>query len=275
MTRQRLRVVRRSSAIACPGVVSLVGAGPGDPDLLTWRAIQRLQAADVVLYDGLVPRPIVALAERAEQVSVARRAGPKSLTQGDVSKRMIDEAWRGRRVVRLKAGDPFVLGRGGEEIAALAQGRVPFEVVPGVSSALAAPALAGIPVTHRDVASGFLVVSGHAESAYVPMLERLAPDSVTVVVLMGGGERAGLRRALERAGWAPSTPAAIVTNASRPDQRVWIGTLAALDRREPVSHDEPGVIIVGRVVSLRATSPLEVPFVPEERSWQPLTIPRR
>jgi uroporphyrin-III C-methyltransferase / precorrin-2 dehydrogenase / sirohydrochlorin ferrochelatase len=131
----------------CPGFASLVGAGPGDPELLTYRAIRRLGDADLVLYDGLVPEAVVRLATRAEHVSVARRAGEKSLTQEAVSALIVDGAWSGKRVVRLKAGDPFVLGRGGEEVLALAEARVPFEIVPGVSSAVAAPALAGIPVT--------------------------------------------------------------------------------------------------------------------------------
>jgi uroporphyrin-III C-methyltransferase/precorrin-2 dehydrogenase/sirohydrochlorin ferrochelatase len=188
---------------------------------------------------------------------------------------MVDEAWRGRRVVRLKAGDPFVFGRGGEEIAVLAHARVPFDIVPGVSSATAAPALAGIPVTHRDVASGFLVVSGHAPSAYGPILERTTPDSVTIVVLMGGAERTGIRQALTRGGWPAGTPAAVVSGASQPGQRSWTGTLGTLDEAEvPPSQEDPSVIIIGRVVS-HAIPPLTVPIVSEETSWQPLTIPRR
>jgi uroporphyrin-III C-methyltransferase/precorrin-2 dehydrogenase/sirohydrochlorin ferrochelatase len=260
--------------------VSLVGAGPGNPELLTWRAIERLRAADLVLYDGLVPDVLVRLAESAELACVARRAGRKTLTQDDVSRRMIEEAWAGRRVVRLKAGDPFVLGRGGEEAIALSDARVPFDIVPGVSSATAAPALAGIPVTHRGAASAFVVLTGHAETVYGPVLGRLEPDSVTIVVLMGGREQAGIRRVLEAAGWSPRTPAAIVTRASQPDQDVWIGTLGALDGSpEPVSGDDPGVIIIGRVVSLAtatgrraagdAAASFRIPSVSEDTSWQP------
>lgn len=261
---------------ACPGFASLVGAGPGDPELLTWRAILRLRAADLVLYDGLVPKPLAKLAADAKHVSVAKRAGRKALTQSAVSDLIVDAAWRGQRVVRLKAGDPYVLGRGGEEAAALVRAGVPFEVVPGVSSALAAPALAGIPVTHRGVSSGFVVVSGHAEAAYAPVLRALPPDSVTVIVLMGSGERAGLRRCLERAGWRPATPAAIVRNASQPDQRTWIGTLATLDGEDAaVLAGEAGVIVIGRVVSLATAPDFNLPFVSEETSWQPSTIPGR
>jgi uroporphyrin-III C-methyltransferase/precorrin-2 dehydrogenase/sirohydrochlorin ferrochelatase len=253
--------------------VSLVGAGPGDPDLLTFRAIQRLRAADLVLYDGLVPQPVVRLASGAEHVSVARRAGAKSVTQAALSQMLVDRAWSGRRIVRLKAGDPFVLGRGGEEAVALARAGVPFEIVPGVTSAVAAPALAGIPVTHRGVASGFVVVSGHAPAAYAPILGSLPPDSVTVVVLMGGAARAGIRRVLMGAGWRSSTPAAVVVNASLPDQRIWIGTLGALETTTAVEAGEPAVIVVGSVVSL-ATVPQVVPFVSEETSWQPSTTRR-
>jgi uroporphyrin-III C-methyltransferase/precorrin-2 dehydrogenase/sirohydrochlorin ferrochelatase len=266
--------------------VSLVGAGPGDPELLTWRAIQRLRAADLVLHDGLVPDAVVRLAETAEHVSVARRAGAKTITQDEVSARMVTEAWKGRRVVRLKAGDPFVFARGGEEATALTDAGVPFEVVPGVTTAMAAAALAGIPVTHRDAASAFIVLTGHAEAVYGPILGRLAPQSVTVVVLMGGAERAGIRRTLERAGWSSGTPAAIVTSASQPGQHVWTGTLGTLDTDpQAASADDPAVIIIGRVVSLAtaqsrlATSDggsfLTLPFVSEETPWQPSTIPRR
>jgi uroporphyrin-III C-methyltransferase/precorrin-2 dehydrogenase/sirohydrochlorin ferrochelatase len=260
----------------CPGFASLVGAGPGDPELLTWRAILRLRAADLVLYDGLVPKQLAKLAARAKHISVAKRAGRKALTQSAVSKLIVDAAWRGQRVVRLKAGDPYVLGRGGEEAAALARAGVPFEVVPGVSSAIAAPALAGIPVTHRGVSSGFVVVSGHAEPAYAPLLGALPPDVATVVVLMGGGERAGIRRSLEHAGWTADTPAAIVTNASQPDQRVWTGTLATLEHADAgLLAGEAGVIVIGRVVSLATAPQFSLPFVSEETSWQPSTIQRR
>ena len=265
-----------SGHAVCPGFASLVGAGPGDPELLTWRAILRLRSADLVLYDGLVPRQLAKLAGRARHVSVAKRAGRKALTQTAISELIVDAAWRGQRVVRLKAGDPYVLARGGEEAAALARAGVPFEVVPGVSAALAAPALAGIPVTHRGVSSGFVVVSGHAEAAYTTVLGAVPADSVTVVVLMGSAERTGLRRCLERAGWSSDTPAALVINASQPDQRVWIGTLATLD--SPAAGalaGEAGVIVIGRVVSLATAPQFSLPFVSEETSWQPSTIQRR
>ncbi|MCC7010180.1 MAG: uroporphyrinogen-III C-methyltransferase [Acidobacteria bacterium] len=261
------------------GFVSLVGAGPGSPDLLTYRAIQRLQDADVVFYDGLVPRAMLALAADAEHISVARRAGSATLSQEDVNVQLIERARRGQRVVRLKSGDPFVLGRGGEEVLALSSAGVSFDVVPGVSSAIAAPALAGIPVTHRGMSSGFVVVSGHAASAYEPLLGSLAPESATVVVLMGLGRRRAIGETLRRAGWAGATPTAIVRNASRPDQHVWCGTLDALGvgdaGADEAADDDPGVIVIGQVVSLATAPDLARSFAPEETVWQPSTTPRR
>ena len=148
------------------GHVSLVGAGPGDPGLLTRTAIARLRAADLVLYDALVDERILRYARRAQRFFVGKRAGRHAMTQTAIQALMIRAARRGRRVVRLKGGDPFVFGRGGEEALALQHAGVPFDVVPGVTSAIAAPASAGIPVTHRGVASAFLVVSGHDEEAF-------------------------------------------------------------------------------------------------------------
>lgn len=250
------RVTRTPRAPASRrGLVSLVGAGPGDPGLLTIRALRRLRAADIVLYDGLISRQVLALAPRAKLISVARRVGPKSMTQSVVIGRMVAAAGLGMRVVRLKSGDPFVFGRGGEEAEALCAAGVPFEVVPGVTTALAAPAAAGIAATHRDVAAAFVVVSGHAGEGYGPVLDRLLPGSATVIVLMGLGERTAIRRRLIDAGWKPETPTAIVINASRANQRIWTGRLAALGRADGVrTREEPGVIIIGDVVAL-ATPP--------------------
>jgi len=157
-----------------PGLVSLVGAGPGDPELLTVRAVARLQAADLVLYDALVDPATLRHAAHARWAYVGKRAGRHSISQETIERIMIRRALRGERVVRLKSGDPFVFGRGGEEALALAAAGVPCEVVPGVSAAVAGPALAGIPVTHRGTVSAFLVVSGHAETAFAP---RPAPPS--------------------------------------------------------------------------------------------------
>jgi uroporphyrin-III C-methyltransferase/precorrin-2 dehydrogenase/sirohydrochlorin ferrochelatase len=235
------------------GHVSLVGAGPGDPELLTRRAMARLRQADLVLYDALVPASIVALARRAQRFSVGKRCGRPSVRQETIHGLMIRAARRGRRVVRLKAGDPFVLGRGGEEALALRAAGVPFDVVPGVSSALAAPALAGIPVTHRGLSAGFIVVSGHADSSYRPLLEMLPPHSVTVVVLMGLHEADAIASLLVGTGWRPTTPVAVVFGASTSTSTTWTGTLASIASCRDGAHpDAPGTIVIGEVVSLAA-----------------------
>jgi len=234
------------------GFVSLVGAGPGDPDLLTRKAARRLAEADLVLYDALVSPAALELAGRARRFYVGKRAGRPHVTQDSIHRLMIRAARRGVRVVRLKGGDPFVFGRGGEEALALAAAGVPFEVVPGVSNAVAAPALAGIPLTHRGLSSAFAVVSGHAEEAWRPVIESLAPNSLTLVLLMGLGARARLAAALIERGWAAHTPAAIVWSASRADSATWRGPLAALSSAavEDAVPDAPGTIVIGEVVSL-------------------------
>ena len=235
------------------GLVSLVGSGPGDPELLTCRAARRLAEADLVLYDGLVTELVLELAPAAERVCVSRRPSAKVIEQPAVIARMVEASQGGRRVVRLKAGDPFVLGRGGEEALALAEAHVPFEIVPGVTSAVAAPAVAGIPVTHRGVASGFLVVSGHSPDAYGPVLEAVPPGTVTLVVLMGFAERGRIAQRLVERGWPAETPSAIVTNATQADQAVWTGPLEAVGRAQVAAAPEDAhTIVVGEVVSVGA-----------------------
>jgi uroporphyrin-III C-methyltransferase/precorrin-2 dehydrogenase/sirohydrochlorin ferrochelatase len=235
-----------------PGYVWLVGAGPGDPELLTRKAARCLEEADLVLYDALVSSEVLPLAPRAQCFSVGKRCGGRGVRQETIQKLMIRAARRGKRVVRLKCGDPFVLGRGGEEAIALAVAGVPFEVVPGVTTAVAAPALAGVPVTHRGLASGFAVVSGHDERAYEPILRSLPPDSLTVVVLMGLRTRNRLAATLIEAGWAPATPAAMILGASTASPHAWIGTLDTLATAPLPAEaaDPPGTIVIGRVVSL-------------------------
>ena len=232
------------------GFVSLVGAGPGDPELLTVRAARRLETADLVLYDALVPPAVVAAAPRAQRFRVGKRAGRKAVAQETIHRLLIRGARQGKRVVRLKSGDPFVLGRGGEEALALRAAGVPFEVVPGVTSVVAAPQAAGIPLTHRGVASGFVVVSGHADGAFRPIIESLAPNGLTVVVLMGLGARARVAAALLEAGWRKDTPAAIVLAASQPEARHWIGRLDSLGDAPLDGGDAPGTIVIGDVVGL-------------------------
>jgi uroporphyrin-III C-methyltransferase/precorrin-2 dehydrogenase/sirohydrochlorin ferrochelatase len=235
-------------------LVSLVGAGPGDPELLTARARTRLAEADVVLYDALVSPAILALASHARCLSVGKRHGRHSVSQETINKLLVRGGRRGQRLVRLKAGDPYVFGRGGEEALALAGAGVPFEVVPGVSSAIAAPALAGIPVTHRGLASGVLVVSGHAEAAWAPAVDSLAPKGTTLVVLMGVNTRAQVAARLVARGWSGETPTALLFAASTPEARTWIGALGDLIAGAPLELPEgPGTLVVGDVVSLAAT----------------------
>jgi uroporphyrin-III C-methyltransferase/precorrin-2 dehydrogenase/sirohydrochlorin ferrochelatase len=249
-------VTTRAPNRSRPGLVSLVGAGPGDPELLTRGALKRLRQADLVLYDALVPSALARLAHRAQRFCVGKRAGRPLIRQETINALMIRAARRGLRVVRLKSGDPYVLGRGGEEALALRAAGVPFEIVPGVSSAIAAPALAGIPVTHRGLASAFVVVSGHDASAYGPILDPLPPNGLTVVALMAVGASGAIARRLLLRGWSTRTPVAVVTAASTDRASDWRGTLAELadDRREPSSNElvDPGVIIIGEVVSLAA-----------------------
>lgn len=237
------------------GSVSLVGAGPGDPELLTRAAVARLAVADLVLYDALVDERILAFAGHAQRFFVGKRAGRHALSQHEIQTVMIRAAGRGRRVVRLKGGDPLVFGRGGEEALALKAAGVPYEIVPGVTSAVAAAALAGIPVTHRGVASGFLVVSGHDEEAFAASTSGLAPGQATLVVLMGVATRTALASRLVASGWPRTMPAAIVSSASTPDQRVWRGSLEDLAAgRASIDADQPAVIVVGDVAALDLTA---------------------
>jgi len=234
------------------GRVTLVGAGPGDPELLTLRAAKALAEADIVFYDALVAKATLELAPRAQKFCVGKRAGRPSTAQATIHELLVRAARRGKRVVRLKGGDPFLFGRGGEEALALRAAGIACDVVPGVSSALAAPALAGIPVTHRSLASALVVVSGHAESAWQPLLARLEPRSATVVVLMGLHARGAIARALIERGWPPATPAAVVWGAATADARRWLGRLSALDAALPEDGPSgaPGTIVIGEVVSL-------------------------
>jgi uroporphyrin-III C-methyltransferase/precorrin-2 dehydrogenase/sirohydrochlorin ferrochelatase len=236
------------------GFVSLVGAGPGDPELLTLRAARRLAEADLVLHDALVAPETLTLAPRAQRFFVGKRAGRPAIRQEAIHALMIRAARRGRRVVRLKCGDPFVFGRGGEEALALVAAGVPFEVVPGVSAAVAAPELAGIPVTHRGVVSAFVVVSGHAESAYRGLLESLPPRAATVVVLMGLASRWAVAALLLASGWSRDTPAAVLLGASTPHAHTWTGRLADMGEAllPDESADAPGTLVIGDVVALRS-----------------------
>ena len=230
--------------------VALVGAGPGDPELWTQRGIAYLQHADLVLYDALVDAQSLRRYTDAQCFCVGKRAGRESVRQETIHRLMIRAARQGKRVVRLKGGDPFVFGRGAEEALALATAGIPFEVVPGISSAIAAPELAGIPVTHRGSASGFLVLSGHATDAFEDGLKAVQPNAVSLVVLMGLGKRHELADALVARGWNAATPAALVCGASTPEEWIWTGTVAELGANEPPAG-VAGVVVIGDVVRVR------------------------
>jgi uroporphyrin-III C-methyltransferase/precorrin-2 dehydrogenase/sirohydrochlorin ferrochelatase len=232
-----------------PGSVSLVGAGPGDPALWTIRAVQRLEEADLVLYDALVDAAALRRVTRAQCFCVGKRARRDSVPQETIHRLMIRAARQGKRVVRLKGGDPFVFGRGGEEALALALAGIPFEVVPGVTTAVAAPELAGIPVTHRGLASGFLVLAGHTSAQVDDTLGALRPNSMSIVILMGVGARRELASQLMAHGWSTATPAAMVCGASTPGEWTWTGRLDRMGEAEPPSG-AAGVLVIGEVVKI-------------------------
>jgi uroporphyrin-III C-methyltransferase len=238
------------------GRVVLVGAGPGDPDLMTVRGLRCLRQADAVLYDRLVSREILAEASpTAELISVGKEAGKETghsqWGQEDINALLISLAREGRTVVRLKGGDPFVFGRGAEEALACRAAGVPCEVVPGVSSAVSVPALADIPVTHRGVAGSFAVVTGHCMGGDRLDWSALARID-TLVVLMGLARLPEVAALLQSHGRAADTPAAVIANGSRPDERVVVGTLADIAvRAAEAGLRAPATIVIGEVVRLR------------------------
>ena len=238
------------------GFVSLVGAGPGDPRLLTVGGLAALKAADVVVYDRLVAESLLDLAPAAaERVFVGKPRGRPTFSQEAINDLLVERARRGQRVVRLKGGDPFVFGRGGEEAATLAAAGIPFEVVPGVTSAIAVPAYAGIPVTQRGVAVSFAVVTGHEDPAKGGTAldwSRLATATDTLVCLMGVERLREIVAELIAHGRAPETPVALIQDGTRPSQRVVTGTLATIaERAAGAGIRPPATAVVGDVVRLR------------------------
>jgi uroporphyrin-III C-methyltransferase len=232
--------------------VSLVGAGPGDPELLTLGALRRLQEADVVVHDALVSAEILALcASGTRRIDAGKRAGRRGPSQEWINALLVSEARAGRRVVRLKGGDPFLFGRGGEEALALTRAGILWEVVPGVSSALAVPASAGIPLTHRGVSSSVAVVPGQL-AAGAEAVDWAALNAVqTLVVLMAGSRVAAISTALLEGGRPASCPVAIVQRGTLAGQKTRLSTLGALARhgdRERVAT--PALLVVGEVVRL-------------------------
>jgi uroporphyrinogen III methyltransferase/synthase len=259
--------------------VYLVGAGPGDPGLLTRRGASLLGRADVVLHDRLVsPAVLDLVSPSAQLIDVGKDpdapAGSGAMRQAEIERLLVEHGRSSAVVVRLKGGDPFVFGRGGEEVEALAEAGIPFEVVPGVSSAFAAPAAAGIPVTQRGVASSVTVVTGRVGEPGgegVPDWEALARAGGTLVVLMGMTTRGAIAEALIRGGRAPETPAAVIARATTGSQRVAHTTLAGL---AAVDLDSPAVIVVGPVVALAASSPGDVALRPGVLAGRSVVVTR-
>src|SRR5215203_3891100 len=236
------------------GIVYLVGAGPGDPGLMTRRSLELVARADAILYDRLIPPGALEGARpEAELRYVGKEPGAAAVTQEETNQLLVELARAGKRVVRLKGGDPFLFGRGGEEAEALHAAGVPFEVVPGVSSALAAPAYAGIPLTHRVFSSSVAIVTGaHAEGGPHPHALANLASAETVVVLMGMSRLGGIAKELIAAGRSPETPAAVVRWGTYEGQRTVTGTLRTIkDDVERAGLRAPAVIVVGEVVSLR------------------------
>lgn len=242
------------------GTVTLVGAGPGDPELLTLKAVRALAAAEVVLVDELVnPAVLAHCAESARIIHVGKRGGCRSTPQAVIDRLMLREARAGHRVVRLKGGDPFVFGRGGEELARLQAAGIPVAVVNGISAGLAAPAAAGIPVTHRELAQGAIFVTGHPRAdGSEPDWASLARTGLTIVIYMGMRRLAEISAALREAGSADRTPVAIIENASLPAQRVLISSLAAVaNEARRQGYGSPAIIVIGEVAALADAWPLD------------------
>jgi len=234
------------------GSVALVGGGPGDTGLITVRGRRLLGQADVVVADRLGPRELLnELAPDVRVIEVGKTPGHHPVPQSEINRILVEEALNGHRVVRLKGGDPYVLGRGGEEAEYCRQHGVEVEVVSGVTSAISVPAAAGIPVTHRGLAKGFSVVTGHEELSEVPA----RPDH-TIVLLMGVGQLRESASALGKAGLPSDTPVGIVENGYLPDQRVTIGTLGSIaDQAEAAGVANPAVIVIGDVVRVSPFAP--------------------
>jgi uroporphyrin-III C-methyltransferase len=232
------------------GKVYLVGAGPGDPELVTLKAVRALGAADVVLHDDLVNPAILAHARAdARIVHVGKRGGCRSTPQAFIERLMIRLARRGNVVARVKGGDPFVFGRGGEELAALRAAGIPAEVVPGVTAGVAAPAALGIPITHRGLARGAILVTGHGVGGEGPDWERLAACGLTLVIYMGLARLAEIVPRLRAGGLPAQTPAAVIGRATLDGERAAVTVLEELPAAA-ARVDGPAIVVVGEVVRL-------------------------
>jgi len=252
---RELLASRLSAPQAAVGEVYLIGAGPGDPDLLTLRALQLLQRADVILYDRLVSEAVLERARRdAERICVGKTYGDHG-QQEHIHELLVRLAGEGKRVARLKGGDPFVFGRGGEEIEVLAAHGIPYTVVPGITAALGAAAAAELPLTHRRLASSVTFVNGQAGDAGLPDWRFFANPRHTVVVYMGVAQLPGIIARLRAAGAAPGHPVAIIERATLPEQRILRGTLADITALAAAAQVEPpALLVVGDVAAFTATA---------------------
>ena len=233
------------------GKVFLIGAGPGDPDLITLKAVKALQTAEVILIDDLVNRALLAHAPHARIVEVGKRGGCKSTPQHFINRMMIALATQGQTVVRLKGGDPFLFGRGGEEMQALRQAGVSVEIVPGITSGIAAPASIGIPVTHREFTHGVTFVTGHTQNGEKPDWQALVAGGTTLVIYMGMKYLSAIVTDLLEAGMASDLPAAAIQQGTTQQQRQVISTLAALPAAvKQEGLESPAIIVLGEVVRL-------------------------
>jgi uroporphyrin-III C-methyltransferase/precorrin-2 dehydrogenase/sirohydrochlorin ferrochelatase len=245
-----------SNAPRSVGEVALVGAGPGDPELLTLRALRALQDADVILHDRLVSPAVLDMARRdAMRICVGKAAGSLGSTQSEINQLLIEHALAGKRVVRLKGGDPFIFGRGGEELEALAAARIDFSVVPGITAAAGCAAYAGIPLTHRDHAHSVSFVTGHADkSGKEPNWQALCAPGHTAVFYMGLARLEHIVSKLLEHGASSSLPAGLIVHGTLPQQRILTGTLATLPGiAERACIESPALLVVGAVVALQAS----------------------
>ena len=247
--------MRQNITETCLGKVYLVGAGPGDPGLMTLKGKTLLEHADVVVYDALVSPPILdMISQQAIKIDAGKRRGRHSKLQAETTQILIEKARQYPVVVRLKGGDPFVFGRGGEEMEDLVKAGIPVEVVPGITSGIAAPAYGGIPVTHRSYSSSVTFVTGHeAAGKYRPQINwtAIAQGSETIVIYMGVHNLSNIITALQNGGLTSDTPIALIRWGTRPEQEQLIGTLATIiQQMEMASFEAPAIAIIGSVVNL-------------------------